>query len=141
MAVQIVMDTNVLVSGLRSRRGASFKLLSLVGGSKFELNVSVPLVLEYEYATKRISRTLGLSHGDIDDILDYLCSVSRHRQIHFLWRPFLKDPRDDHVLEVAVESGCQHIVTHNLRDFVGAETFDIRVVTPREFLEAIGEAR
>lgn len=138
MPYRIVIDTNVLVAALRSRRGASFRVLSLVGGKDFGINISVPLVLEYEDAAKRIARDIGLTHGDIDDILDYICRVAHHCQIYFLWRPFLKDPRDDLVLEVAVEGGCDFIVTYNVRDFEGADRFGVRVVTPGEFLRAIG---
>jgi len=58
---------------------------------------------------------------------------------HFLWRPVLKDPKDDHVLELAVEASAQFIVTYNLRNFAGAEKFGIQVVTPKEFLKVIGE--
>jgi len=134
----IVVDTNVLVSALRSRRGASYRLLMLLGRSEFEINISVPLLLEYEDATKRIAREVGLTYVDIDDILDYVCGMARRRKVHFLWRPFLKDPQDDHVLELAVESGSDFIVTHNIRDFSGSEQFGVRVVTPKEFLRIIG---
>ena len=139
MEPRIVLDTNVLISALRSRNGASFRLLRLVGQERFELFVSVPLVLEYECTAKRQSRSLGLLHSDIDDILDHLCQVSEHRKIFFLWRPFLKDPKDDMVLELAVESEVDFIVTHNLRDFVGVEQFGISAITPQEFLRKIGE--
>ena len=103
--------------------------------------VSVPLILEYESAAKRISRTLGLRHSDIDDILDYICSVAEHREIFYLWRPFLKDPGDDMVLELAVEAEADYIVTHNIRDFARIELFGISAVTPQEFLRDIGEIR
>lgn len=138
MKWQVVIDTNVFVSALRSRRGASYRLIMLLDRGDFEINVSVPLILEYEDAAKRIAREVGLTHANLDDILDYICSVARRRKIHFLWRPFLKDPQDDHVLELAVESGCKFIVTHNTRDFTGSEQFGIRVVTPKEFLRVIG---
>ena len=138
MIPSIVLDTNVLIAGLRSRNGASFQLLSLIGESAFELNVSVPLVLEYEEVAKRESRALGLTHGEIDDVLDYLCAVATHREIYFLWRPVLRDAADDMVLEVAVEAGCDIVVTHNVRDFVGAERFGVRTLTPGEFLKRIG---
>ncbi len=105
----------------------------------FDINISVPLIVEYEDAARRIAREVGLTHADLDDILDYICSVGRRRQIHFLWRPFLKDPRDDHVLELAVEAGCGFTVTHNVRDFSGSEQFGVRVVTPKAFLRIIGE--
>ena len=138
MVPSIVLDTNVLIAGLRSRNGASFQLLSLVGESAFELNVSVPLVLEYEEVAKRESRALGLTDAEIDDVLDYLCAVATHREIYFLWRPVLRDAADDMVLEVAVEAGCDIVVTHNVRDFAGAERFGVRALTPGEFLKRIG---
>src|SRR5678815_5466558 len=93
MTYQIVLDTNVLIAGLRSRRGASFELLSRLGGEAFEINVSVPLVLEYEAVAREHARELGLTHADVDDVRDYLCAVGHRRQIFYLWRPFLPDPR------------------------------------------------
>ena len=138
MSPRIVIDTCVLISALRSRRGASFRLLELLGGKHFEISVSVPLVLEYEEIGKRVAPEVGLSETDIDDIIDYLCRVGRHYQIHYLWRPHLVDPRDDHILELAVEAGCDFIVTHNVRHFAGAERFGVRVIGPRSFLRSIG---
>ena len=91
-----------------------------------------PLVFEYEMALK--SRT-ELSHEDAEGIVDYLCHVADRRRIYFLWRPFLRDPGDEMVLEVAVEAEADDIVTHNLRDFSGVEDqFGIRVITPGAFL-------
>ncbi len=139
MMPRVILDTNVLIAALRSCRGASFKVLNLLGSGLFQLSVSVPLVLEYESVTKRMSRSLGLSHSDIDDILDYICFVAEHREIFYLWRPCLKDPMDDMVLEVAVESESDFIVTHNIRDFIGIEHFGVKAIPPRQFLEEIGE--
>ncbi len=138
--VQVVLDTNVLVAGLRSRRGASFRLLSMVGtDQRFEINLSVPLVLEYESALKRPGKAPALTNDDVDSVLDYLCSVGHHREIYFLWRPVLRDPKDDMVLEVAVEASCEFVVTHNLRDFRGIERYGVRALSPSEFLREIGE--
>ncbi len=139
MKPKIVIDTDVLISALRSRNGASFLLLRLLGRDRYVPFVSVPLVLEYESTAKKQSRTLGLLHSDIDDVLDYLCKVSEHSKIFFLWRPFLKDPKDDMVLELAVEGDVDYIVTYNLRDFVGVEQFEVNAITPQEFLREIGE--
>ncbi len=137
---QIVLDTSVLIAALRSRRGASFRLLSLVGtSSAFELNLSVPLVLEYEEVAKRPGLTARLSVEAVDAVIDYLCAVSNRREVFFLWRPFLKDPKDDMVLELAVAAGADTIVTFNLKDFAGTETFGLRAVTPQVFLQEIGE--
>jgi len=139
MKDRVVIDTNVLVAAIRSRKGASFRILSLVGKGRFDLVLSVPLVLEYEDAMKRSSRSAGLRYCDIDDILDFICKIGEHREIYFLWRPFLKDPKDDMVLELAVESGCELIVTHNLKDFAGADGLGVKVVRPVDFLRKLGE--
>jgi len=138
MPSRVVLDTNVIVAGLQSRLGASFQVLSLVGTGAFELCLSVPLVLEYEDALKRRAHEAGLAVADIDAVLDYLCAVASKRSIFFLWRPYLKDPGDDMVLEVAVEAECQFIVTFNLRDFVGIERFGLKALTPRQFLHQLG---
>ncbi len=135
---QIVLDTNILVSALRSRQGASYKLLMLVGRADFEINLSVPLMLEYEDAAKRLLGYIPLAESNIDNILDYLCQVAHRREVFFLWRPFLKDPKDDMVLELAVSSGSEAIITYNQQDFAGVEQFGIEVITPAEFLSRIG---
>ncbi|MDQ2687756.1 MAG: putative toxin-antitoxin system toxin component, PIN family [Armatimonadota bacterium] len=138
--LQIVIDTNVLIAALRSKRGASFLLLSLLGASRqFEINLSVPLVLEYEDVAMRPSLVTGFSTQDISDILDYLCLVANRHEIFFLWRPFLVDSKDDMVLELAVEAQCDYIVTFNKRHFAGIERFGLQAVTPQEFLRQIGE--
>jgi putative PIN family toxin of toxin-antitoxin system len=140
--LQIVIDTNVLVSALRSQYGASYELFMLIESGKFEINVSVPLAIEYEDVCKRlIGRKGSLKSSDIDDILDYICSVANRRKIHFLWRPFLSDPNDDMVLELAVSSNSEIIVTYNKNDFKDVAQFGIRVVTALEFLREIGELR
>jgi len=136
---RIVLDTNVLVAGLMSRRGASFRLLSCIDKGIFNLCVSVPLVVEYEDVLKREAIPLPLSLQDIEAVLNYLCKIAEHRQIHYLWRRVLKDPKDDIVLELALESQCKYIVTYNLRDFKQAVMFGIEALPPAEFLKKIGE--
>jgi predicted nucleic acid-binding protein len=116
-------------------------MLTLVGQGPFDIELSVPLVLEYEEAAKRAARRIGLTHGDIDEVLDYLCRVGRHHEVHFLWRPILRDPEDDMILELAVEAEAQFIVTHNVRDFDGAGRFLPRVVRPHELLSLLGMTR
>ena len=136
---RIIIDTNVLVAALRSRRSASHKLLMLLGSEKFAISVSVSLVLEYEDAAKRLIGSTEWSERGIDDILDYICAVADHQPVYYLWRPFLKDAGDDMVLEAAVAAGCDFIVTYNKADFQLAERFGLRVVTAKEFLEEMGE--
>ena len=136
-AERIVLDTNVIVAALKSRRGPAFRLLSLVGTGRFDLSLSVPLLFEYEDVLARAR--LGLDANAVEDVLDYLCAVSIRQDVHFLWRPYLRDPRDDMVLELAVGSASAAIITYNLRDFVGLERFGIRAVSPRQYLEVMGE--
>jgi putative PIN family toxin of toxin-antitoxin system len=138
---QIVIDTNVLVAALRSKRGASHRLLRLVDCGKFEINLSVSLVLEYEDGAVRILHETSLTAGDIADIIDYLCTVANRRNVYYLWRPVSRDPKDDMVLELAVAAGCAAIVTFNKRDFRGADAFGIDILTPQEFLRRIGELK
>lgn len=134
----IVLDTNVLVSALRSSRGASYRLLTLVGTGQFAISLSVSLVLEYEDVLKRqVGKAIALTEQEIDDVLDYLCSVAQQRDIYYLWRPTLPDPHDDMVVELAVSSGCDYIVTHNMSDFRGTERFGIRALPPKDFLKIL----
>jgi putative PIN family toxin of toxin-antitoxin system len=139
--VRVVMDSNVLVCALRSRRGPAFAMLSLAGTGRFDLSLSVPLVLEYEQVAKRSRWENQPSWSRVADILDYLCAVGRHHQIHFLWRPRERDPKDDMVLEVAVAGQCDAIVTYNKKDFTEAAAFGLELLTPKEFLLQIGELR
>lgn len=135
---QIVLDTNVVVSAQRSQRGASSKLLGLVGTGAFDHHLSVPLVLEYEAVLTRQRADLGQAPADVEDVLDALCALGVEHRIYYLWRPFLRDAGDEHVLELAVAARCDFIVTHNVRDFGEAERFGVRVVGPRAFLQTIG---
>jgi putative PIN family toxin of toxin-antitoxin system len=139
MRRHVVLDTNVLIAGLRSRRGASFALLERLASQAFDISVSVPLVLEYEAVARRHARELGLTFRDVDAVVDFLCRAAHHRTIFYLWRPFLRDPKDDMVLEVAVEAQCEYIVTFNTSDFAGVEQFGLQLRTPREFLALIEE--
>lgn len=138
---KIVIDTNIIVSALKSRNGFSFDLLSIIDDKRFQVFISVPLVLEYEDAIKRNKSKIKLTKLEIDTILDYICFASEKRKIFYLWRPFLKDPKDDMVLELAVESESDYIISFNKRDFTGIEKFNLQVITPKEFLKIIGDIR
>jgi predicted nucleic acid-binding protein len=134
---RVVLDTNVLVAAIRSRRGASFQVLSRVGTKAFDIAVSVPLVLEYEDALLRHAAASTLNASDIRALVDFVCAVAVRQEVFFLWRPLLKDPRDDMVAEVAVAAACDAVVTHNVRDFQGVERFDLAALTPRAFLNQL----
>ncbi len=131
MKPDIVLDTNVFVSALKSSRGASFRLLSLVEHDFFTVHLSTTLVTEYEAVLKR--GITALKAEEIDDIVDFICSRAVLDKIFYLWRPVLKDPSDDFVLELAVKANAT-IVTWNVSDFKHAARFGVAVLTPREFL-------
>ena len=143
--MKAVVDTNIIVSGIffggvpRAMLEAWEELLRELesGAPRFRPCLSVPLVLEYESALRRVDE---LSQEDVEVMLDYLCRVGNLREICFLWRPFLRDPTDEMVLELGVEAGADAIVTHNIRDFQGVEEkFGVRVVTPGTFLLEVRE--
>ena len=113
--------------------------MSLIGTGRFDLHLSVSLVLEYEDVLHRQGNALRLTREEVSDLIDALCALSHHHKIYFLWRPQLRDAGDELVLELAVTANCSHIITYNQKDFVGAEEFGLEVVTPKEFLREIGE--
>jgi predicted nucleic acid-binding protein len=82
-----------------------------------------------------------LSLFAIDDVLDYFCSVAVLHDIFYLWRPHLRDPKDDMVLELAVSAGGLGIISYNKRDFEGSEEFGVAIETAREFLVRIGDLK
>jgi len=134
----IVLDTNVIIAAQRSQQGASAKLMALIGAGLFDVHLSVPLVLEYEEVLQRQSKDLKLTRQDVADLVDALCALGQHHKIHFLWRPQLRDPKDELILELTIAARCSHIVTYNQRDFIGTEKFGVRTVTPKTLLEEIG---
>ena len=135
---KIVIDTNVLVSALRSQRGWSFNLLERIGTGQFQHVITVPLVMEYEDVLHR-DGMVPLKSAAINDVLDYICASGLRQQVHFLWRPKLADVRDDMVLEAAFNGQCEAIVTWNLRDFVPAGAIGIDVLSPDLFVKRLKE--
>lgn len=136
--MRVVLDTNVIYSALRSKQGASNAILRLVGTGRFRVALSVALALEYESVLKRQALTIGYTASDVDTLLDFLCGVAEPQPIYFLWRPQLRDPKDDMVLELAANAACPFIVTFNTRDFAGCERFGVQAITPAQFLDSLG---
>lgn len=114
-------------------------ILSIIDVERKKLFISVPAILEYVDAIKREKTNIKFKKSEIDDFLDFICLIGEQRKIHYLWRPFLKDRKDDMFLELAVESGSDFIITFNKKDFEGTEYFGIKILTPKEFLKVIGE--
>lgn len=133
--IEAVIDTNVIVAGLRSRQGYSFELIQRMYAGEFQPIVSVPLVFEYESLLTKIFVPQVYSGEDIEGVVDSLCSIAKKQDIYYLWRPMLKDPYDDHILELALAAGCKNIVTYNLKDFINVEDLGIRVIKPYDFIQ------
>ncbi len=137
---KIVIDTNVFISALKSNQGASFKLIKLIEADIFDFYISVSLILEYEDVANR-DNIIKLKPKVVNDIINYICMEGIETKIFYLWRPFLTDPKDDFVLELAISSNADFIITHNKRDFLGTENFGVGILTPYEFLKLIGELK
>ena len=137
----VILDTNILVSTIRSSRGASFQVVSRIGTGAFDLAVSVPLVLEYESALLRHVAETRLNADDALAIVDYICLVAKRQPIFLLWRPLLRDPNDDMIAEAAIAAGCDAVVTHNVADFDLLAQFGVRILRPAAFLREIGAER
>jgi len=136
--MKIVIDTNVLFAALKSGQGASYKLISLLPSKRFSIVISVPLIIEYEDVLRRGKLHASITEKDIGEFIDFFCHVGDQQDIFFLWRPFLPDPSDDLVLEVAVAGGCDAIITYNKHHFRNVEKFGLRILDPKEFLVGLG---
>lgn len=139
MAVQIVIDTNVLVAAARANTGASFELLRLfsVGDTRWQWNISTALLLEYEAVLKREQHRQGRSLAVVDRFLDDLAARANRHAIFYLIRPFLTDPDDELILELALASASSYIITYNRSDFRDAGRFGLGVLAPGEFLRIL----
>jgi len=137
---KIVLDTSVLVAAARSRQGASFALVSSLPNPRFQICLSVVLYTEWQAVLSRPEHwPPGADARMALGFIRYLASLAHLQDIHFLWRPFLRDPDDDMVLECAVAAGCAYIVTHNIKDFRRTEQLGVRAITPAEFLKILKE--
>ena len=144
MIMKIVVDTNVILPSLMSVDGVSNKLMVWLFTKKEKINVvSNTLVTEYEDVLLREKNRKfypQFSTEDLKFFIDDICLISHHQKINFLWRPFLKDIKDDMVLETAFNASCDYIITYNAKDFAGVqEQFGIKIITPKEFLKIVGE--
>ncbi len=132
-----MLDTNVLVAALRSSSGASHQILLAADRGDFEVALSVPMLAEYDDVLVRPSSGINIPRNAVDAVIRRIARVSHKQPIYFLWRPLLRDPKDDMVLELAVASGASHIVTFNIKDLLPASQFGISVVTPSNFLQLL----
>ena len=131
---RLVIDTNILVAALRNRLGPSFALMQRVRQSQITMCCTPALFLEYEDVLKRADQlqASGLLAEDVDAILNELAGLVLPVTTHYQWRPQLRDPADEMVLEAAANAQAQAIVTYNLRDFGPAKLFGIPVLNPEQ---------
>lgn len=139
--MRIVLDTNVLVAAARSKRGAAYAIVSQLPSPVFEIALTIPLYMEYQDALTR-PETMRDQYTAAEAIrfTRYLSRIAHKQAIYFLWRPWLKDPKDDMVLEAALASQSRYIVTHNLKDFINRDietNFGIYPISPKPFLDLI----
>ncbi len=140
MKIRALLDTNILVAGLVSQSGASYRLLQYALDLKFVLLASPALWLEYEAVLKRseMLKLHGFTKAQVDDFLHGLAARVEPVTSHYLWRPQLRDPNDEMVLEAAVNGAARFLVTVNSRDFeVVAERFGIEICLPGQFLKVL----
>ncbi|WP_221938703.1 putative toxin-antitoxin system toxin component, PIN family [Mycobacterium sp. KBS0706] len=139
-----MLDTDVMVAAIRSDVGASRRLLVASLQRRIGLLVSVPLVIEYEAVLTRPEhlQASGLTAADVNAVLDAVVAIAEPVRLAFLWRPALRDPDDDMVLEVAVNGAADAVVTFNRRDFAqGAKAFGLAVLTPGDALRRLEERK
>ena len=144
MTMKVVIDTNVILPALMSIDGVSNRLMLWIFSNEKKISVvSNTLVMEYQDVLLRDKNRKIYEQFDEKDIvafIDDICLISFHQKINFLWRPFLKDIKDDMLLETAFNGGCDYIITYNVKDFTGVkDKFGIEVVMPKTFLKIVGE--
>lgn len=140
--LRVVLDTSVIVAGLRSQLGASNRILTLVAERRLIPLVTTTLFLEYEDVLNHAEQRLatGMAKEGVTAFLAALASAAEAVNVHFMWRPQLADPADELVLEAAVNGRTSVIVTHNVRDFLpAARDFEIEVITPSVMLHRMRE--
>jgi putative PIN family toxin of toxin-antitoxin system len=137
---RIVLDTSVVVAALRTREGAGNAVLRLVARRRLVLLATPPLFWEYEDVLKRPEQQLahGLAVEDIDDFLAELAALVEPVELHFRWRPQVRDPSDEMVLEAAINGIADALVTYNVADFAQAGgRFRIPILRPSELLKKV----
>ena len=138
--MKVAFDTDVIVAALRSRSGASNALLHALSAGQVEAVASVPMMLEYEAILMRPEQrqATGMSVQDVNIFLDTLALLIIPVMPYFLWRPQLRDPDDEMVLDAAINGGAKAVITFNVQDFLPASTqFNVQVLTPAEVLRQL----
>jgi putative PIN family toxin of toxin-antitoxin system len=139
MIRRVVLDTSVVVAGLRSRLGAANAVLRLVATRRLVPLATPPLFLEYEDVLKRPEQRLahGFTVEEIDKLLAELAALIEPVETHFVWRPQTRDPNDEMVLEAAVNGRADALITYNVNDFVIVDRVFVPVLRPADLLKKV----
>ena len=140
MSMRLVLDTNVVVAALRSRGGASRQWMASILRGEHIVLISVPIIIEYEAVLtgREHLSAMRLTTEQIARFLDGLCSVAEHVDTNPFWRPVLRVPNDEMVLEVAAQGRADLLLTFNVRDFAGCERFGVKAMSPGPALRQTG---
>ncbi len=142
--MRLVFDTTTMVAAIRSSAGASNRLLVAGLERRLIMLVSTPLLVEYEAVMTRSEHLAAsrLSAGDVGAILDAVATTAEPMRLAFHWRPAVRDPDDDMVLETAANGQADGIVTFNRRDFAGvADRFGVDILSPGEAVRRLEAGR
>lgn len=140
--LRVVVDTSVVVAALRSRSGASNELLRRAARRRIAALATPALFLEYEEVLKRAEQKAahGLDDEQIEGFLSAFASIVEPVDVHFAWRPQLRDPADEMILEAAINGRADAIVTFNVKDFAtSVAQFGLAVLSPSQVLERMRE--
>ncbi|MDO8454892.1 MAG: putative toxin-antitoxin system toxin component, PIN family [Sulfurimonas sp.] len=138
--MKIVIDTSVWISALITKDSGARELLRLVFNAKLFPQMSEPLFREYEAVMKRkkIQQLTALTLSEQNELFEAYLSTCKWNEIYYMWRPNLKDEDDNFVVELAVASGAEAIITYNIKDFKNAELiFNHKIITPENFIKEI----
>ncbi|MEW6160788.1 MAG: putative toxin-antitoxin system toxin component, PIN family [Verrucomicrobiota bacterium] len=135
--MRAVLDTNVLVAGLRSKRGASHELLRLLDQREWTMVLSNTLLTEYQEVLHREQIALSYTHEELERLLDGLCLRAEKVHLRSRWWPVLTDADDEAMVHLAVESRTEYLITFNVRHLQPAVEMGVSVVTPAEFLRKL----
>lgn len=140
MMRRVVLDTSVIVAALPTRHGVANYVLRLVASRRLLLLATPPLFLEYEDALKRPEQRLahGLTIEAIDEFLAEMAALVDPVEVHFQWRPQVRDPCDEMVLEAAINGQADVLVTYNLKHFtLAGGRFRIPILPPADLLRKV----
>lgn len=132
--IRAVLDTNILLSSLRSKNGASHEILLRLVRKEFELIIGNTVLAEYEEVLKRECPAFGVSVATVDRFLDALCAASIFYPTSSFWKPALPDPDDEAFAQLALEAKVGYLITHNHRHFPSDRLPALQVISPKEFL-------